>query len=129
MILYHFTSLIHLPVIEKAEMLRLTDSNIHITIPNFGPDVVWFTTEPTASLGHGLHGFIDKKAVRFTVDVPDHWVKPWLPWAESQGMDPEWMGYLVEAGGGREAAETWMVTFRPIRKDRWVSIDKEKVMS
>jgi hypothetical protein len=43
-------------------------------------------------------------------------------------MDPEWMGYLVEAGGGREAAETWMVTFRPVRKDRWVSIDKEEVM-
>jgi len=127
MILYHFTSAIHLPIIEEAGFLKLTESNLHLTIPHYGPDVVWFTTEPTATLGHGLLGVLDKKEVRFTVDVPDHWVKPWLSWAEGQGMDREWMGYLIEAGGGIEAAETWRVTFRSVKKDRWVSVDREEV--
>jgi hypothetical protein len=127
MILYHFTSAVHLPKIQKAGMLRLTESNIHMTIPNFGPDVVWFTTEPTPTLGHGLTGVLDKTAVRLTVEIPDHWVKAWLPWAKGQGMDEEWMGYLIEAGGGLEAAETWRVTFRPVREDRWLAIDREGV--
>lgn len=127
MILYHFTSAVHLPTIKQSGFLKLTESNLHLTIPHYGPDVAWFTTEPTATLGHGLLGVINKKEVRFTVDVPDHWVKAWLPWAQGQGMDAEWIGYLIAAGGGMKAAETWMVTFRPVRKDRWVSIDREGV--
>ena len=125
MILYHFTSSIHLPIIEEDGFLKLTESNLHLTIPHYGQDVVWFTTEPSAILGHGLlFGSVDKTEFRFTVNLPDHWVKSWLSWAEGQGMDREWMGYIIEAGGGIEAAETWRVAFRPVRKDRWVSIDR-----
>jgi hypothetical protein len=128
MILYHFTSIVHLPRIKEAGFLKLTESNLHLTIPHYGPDVVWFTTEESARLGHGLFGHVDKTEIRFTVDLPDHWVKSWLSWAEGQGMDREWMGYIIEAGGGMEAAETWRVTFRPVRQDCWVSIDREGVL-
>ena len=125
MILHHFTSTVHLPRIFDAGHLRCTESNLHPITANAGPDVVWFTTMDTPALGHGLSGsIVDKSEVRFTVDVPDNWVRPWLPWAEAQGIDAGWLSVMVEAGGGREAAESWRVTFRPVRSDRWVAVDR-----
>lgn len=122
--LYHFTSVVHLPIIERAGLLRRTESNFHMTVEHAAPDVVWFTTMATPALGHGLDGGIaDKARVRFTVDVPDAWVRPWLPWVDALGIERSWRDVLVESGGGLAAAESWRVTFRPVRRDRWVAVE------
>lgn len=122
--LYHFTSVIHLPLIEQSGMLRRTESNLHPVIDGAGPDTVWFTTRSNPVDGHGLDGGIaDKSRVRFTCDVPDGWVKQWVMWAEALGIDPDWRETLIRTGGGWDAARTWMVTFRPVRRDRWVAIE------
>lgn len=122
--LYHFTSPVHLPAIERAGVLRRTESNLHPLVEHAGPDVVWFTTEAVPLLGHGLDGGVaDKAAVRFTVEVPPSWVHEWAPWAQGHGIDHGWLAALVESGGGAAAARTWRVTERPVRRERWVAVE------
>lgn len=128
--LYHFTSTRHLPYIQQAGYLKTVESNLDAYIEHAGPDVVWLLDEGQPSAGHGLNDappgvtVPDKTEIRFTVDVPDKWVKRWLPWAEAQGIDPSWLQSLTGGTvGGRAAAEHWHITFRPIRSDHWTAID------
>lgn len=125
MILYHFTSTLHWPRIEAAGFIKTTESNLHPVQQHYGPDVAWFLDTPDLDYDHGLIAFspVDKTAVRITVDVPDKWVRSWLDWADAQGIDPDWRSIMIETGGGIDAARHWMVTFRPIRSDRWTHVD------
>jgi hypothetical protein len=130
MILYHFTSLLHLPKIMQAGHLRTSETNLHPTIEHYGPDAVWFIDIP--ELGehdHGLNASLpgevrpDKTAVRFTVEVPDKRVVSWLPWAEAQGIDPQWLNVLTHEDGGREGASHWKVVFRSVPEDQWIAVE------
>ena len=121
--LWHYTSKTHLPWIEESGFLKTTESNLHSDIENYGAKVVWLLDTPDLEGSHGLYGSpVDKTAVRIEVDVPDHWVKNWLEWSKSQGISQYWQDIMVTAGGGQECAAHWMVTFRTIKRDRWVEI-------
>lgn len=128
MILYHFTSAFHLPFIEAANEIRVTESNIGSPLAGFppvgahrGPDVVWLLDDPDPALGHGLTGAsVDKTAVRITVDIPD--AVKWTTWRETKRMHPAWRRRFVRAGGGSLAADHWYIATAPIKRDRWVEI-------
>lgn len=127
--LWHFTSVRHLPLIEAAGFLKVSETNLHPVVEHHGPDAVWFLDGPDlGDARHGLNaappGWVvpDKTEVRIEVEVPDGWVRAWLPWAEAQGIDRGWLHALTSEDGGRAAAERWRVVFRPVRRDRWVEV-------
>lgn len=124
MILYHYTSVVHLPWIVDAGYLGLTDNVLHHDRIE-EPGVCWFLDRPLVEIpySHGLAGsIVDKTAVQFTVDVPDGWVRRWVPWAQDRGVEPLWLTAMVRAGGGFAAADHWHVTFRTVPRNRWVSV-------
>ena len=127
--LYHFTSQIHLPMIQAAGQLRTTESNIGSVTPirppygdHIGPDVVWLLD--TADLDgrrHGLQGSsADKTRVRFTVRAR---ATRWVSWPPAQRMHPEWREEFIRDGGGPAAARRWWVSERPIPSTAWLQID------
>lgn len=122
--IYHFTSTTHLPLIEASGCIDLTESNVSAPWEWLAmPPVAWFVDVPVLEHDHGLGGSaVDKTAVRITVEVPDHWTLRWLDWANAQGIDDRWRDALVSGVGGYEAAQHWFITFRPIRRDRWIEI-------
>lgn len=124
MILYHYTSRFHLPRIEASGYLKTVESNLHPSIPRHGPDVVWLLDTPDLMTeeAHGLSTTPQKTEVRFTVDVPEKWVRPWVEWSSAQLIDPVWQEIMIVTGGGEEAAAHWMVTFRTIPRKFWVNI-------
>ncbi len=121
MILYHFTSTVHLPLINAAGALTTTESNLSPTREHAGPDVVWLTSDPEPDAeGHALAGScVDKTAVRITVDVPDAEVWGWLPWSRGHRIPKKWARHLER---GRRPA-TWYVMERPIPRAEWVAVD------
>lgn len=124
--LYHFTSTAHLPVILREGRLRVTESNLSMLIPHVGPDVVWFVDTPElGDYDHGLSGsIVDKREVRFTVDVPDTWVRHYLTWAmHSPDADTATLAAMISTAGGHEAAEHWYVTFRSVWRNRWARVE------
>lgn len=120
MLLYHYTSTEHLPLILGDGFLKTVESNISFKRPHAGPDVVWLTTDPDpADDTMGLQGAdVDKLAVRITVNVDRRSVHKWLPWARARGIDPAWLKALTSAGG----AGTWRVVERPIPAARFTQI-------
>jgi hypothetical protein len=122
--LWHYTSKTHLPWIQESGYLKTTESNLHSTIQDYGPKVVWLLDTPDLQGSHGLYGSpVDKMAIRIEVEVPDHWVRSWLKWSQDQGISQDWLDIMIAAGGGQECADHWMVTFRTIKADRWVSVE------
>jgi hypothetical protein len=128
--LYHFTSTIHLPFILRDGYLKVTETNLDPVHPHAAPDAVWFLDGP--DLGGSLHGLNvdslpgprpDKTQVRIEVEVPDGRVRAWLPWVEAQGIDPEWLDILTRNDGGREGAARWMLVFRKVTIDQFVTIE------
>lgn len=107
-------------MILSAGYLEVTESNISITEPHKGPDVVWLSVDPLlfrkepkwASLAA-----IDKLAVRITVNVKDavHWPK----FAERHKMKREWYVKLAQGGGD---PTTWYVVPRRIPRSEWREI-------
>ena len=65
----------------------------------------------------------DKTEVRFEVETEDRWTTRWLDWARAQQIDREWLDTLVRVGGGMEAAERWLISFKEIPSDRWVRVE------
>lgn len=131
-VLYHFTCLLHTRNILLSGVLRTTESNISPDIPHAGPDVVWLTDQPSfnqlcveipaerlrRAVASGLSAAdIDKKAVRFTVDVAD--AMPWAAFAKQHGAKKSWLRDLAKAGDPK----TWFVLPRPIHRAEWVSVD------
>lgn len=127
MLLYHFTSGIHLPWILESRFLKTTDSILSPDDPDASPPCVWLLDTPDLNgHDHGLGGSIAfKSEFRFTVEVPESRVVKWVDWAEVNGIDPRWFSTMVEVGGGREAAEHWRCVFRRIPADQWVAIDRK----
>lgn len=128
--LWHFTSVLHLPLIIEDGFLKPTETNLHPVIDHDGPDAVWFLDGP--DLGGVLHGLTDglpgdimpdKTQVRFEVEVPAARVIRWLPWAEAQGIDSRWRDVLMDAAGGREGAERWCVVFRKVPAYMWQKVE------
>lgn len=130
MILYHFTTPIHLPAIMAEGVLRTTDSNL-LKREGASPRVVWLLD--TSFVGdkpdHGLHvaGFPDKRIIRVTVDVPD--ASRWLDWGKQRRHDPAWMRVMIHSGGGDKAARHWWVVNRPIPRHEWVEIVDMRTMT
>lgn len=122
MILYHFTSLYHLPKIEADGVIRPTESNFSRTTPNAGPPVVWLTDLPDmGDVSHGLEGSLyDKKQVRIAVNVP---AIRWLDWPPALSKMPgDVRDSLIHWGGGMEAAVHWFVLPGRIPASRWGDI-------
>ena len=119
MLLYHYTSETHLPMILTAGFLKTTESNVSATKEHAGPDVVWLTTADEPSAGHGLAGSsVDKSAIRFSVELPKLAVYDWKTWAKAQGSNPGFIQSLARSGG----AGTWRITTSAIPASRWAEV-------
>lgn len=121
MILYHFTSSVHVPLILADGYLKTVESNISARREHAGPDVVWLTTDGDPERHHGWQEWspVDKLAVRFTVDIPKRDAHRWHEWAGRYGIDPAWRRALAAVGG----SGTWRVVTRPIPAAEWVTIE------
>ena len=68
MILYHYTSKLHLPFILESGFLKPVESNYCGNQPHAGPDVVWLTTDRTPCPNdHGLYPA--KTEVQILIDL------------------------------------------------------------
>jgi len=126
-IMYHYTSGHHLPLIYSDEKLKTTESNIGSPVPawepcgvRLGPDAVWVTdVDDARACPLGLAGsYFDKTEVRFTLELGDEQVLPWIPWALNQGAHPDWLARLAESC---DPDRTFVVT-QSIPIHQWVAI-------
>lgn len=126
MILYHFTSTKHVPMIQSAQALMLTDSMLDASDRFAGPPVLWLLDQPElGGFSHGIaydHWPVDKSEIRFTVDVPDGWIRRWVDWARAQRIEHRWLEQTVKLGGGWDAADHWMISFSKVTADRWLEV-------
>ena len=129
--LYHYTHRTHLKSILADGYLKTVESNVSEHREHAGPDVVWLTSDGTASHLHGMFGKLtpelvhedwDKLRVRFTVEVPNRYVHRWMQWTHRRGMSQRWRDVLIDTGGGRAAVSTWWVAERRIPSSEWVEI-------
>ena len=110
MILYHFTSLQHLPKICKLGYLKFGDIPIRQT-KNVGEDGhgVWLTTTPFATPEqHGLKNpLVDKTMVRFKINIDENSPQlfKWSDYAKINKVNRKWYKRLDEVGGG--LSHTW----------------------
>jgi hypothetical protein len=126
MILHHYTSMNHVPLILKEACIETTESNVDMVHQHWGPDVVWLVdpslppADVPSEYPHGLSSV--KSRIRFTVDVPDSFAIKWTSWEYFHEMNEHWRRVFVEAGGGELAADHWYVCPSPIFSHRWMSI-------
>jgi hypothetical protein len=128
MILYHFTSVERIPLIQAAGFLRVTESNIGSGRPDWppygehaGPDVVWLTNEPEpdkVGLGVGTVDGSDETLVRITVDIADGDVMWWPDFRTLHGIHPRWRRALEK---GRNP-DSWWVVSRNIVASEFVAV-------
>ncbi len=133
MILYHFTSFHHLPLILRSD---LSKGDIPLTPGRPGYKGVWFTTDDCPT-GHGLSSgekvsipdnerslfvsengrplpkelyTLDKRAVRIKVVIPSSHEKlfHWLKWSRKR-TDAAYRQHLIQSGGGKDKARTWYI--------------------
>lgn len=119
MILYHYTSVWHLPSIFQDGCLSPVESNVSFKRQQAGPDVVWLTTKSdpgNVDMHNGLS--LLKQRVRFTVDVPKRSVYEWHKWARSKGSSEKTIEILARAGG----SASWRVVLAPVPSSRWVEV-------
>lgn len=120
MILYHYTSPLHLPAIFQDGYLKVVESNVSFRRENAGPDVVWLTTRDNPGQVDGHHGLdLGKQRVRFTVELPKREVHVWREWARRRGSHPDTIRALAQAGG----SGSWRVVERPVPASEWLSVD------
>jgi hypothetical protein len=89
--------------------------------------VVWLTDDADPGIGddHGLGRLggtefgADKRAVRFTVSVPD--AQHWPEWAHRRRVSRRLLRQLDEAGGG--LSERWWVVPRAIATAEWTFVE------
>lgn len=110
MILYHFTSLKHLPKICKSGFLKIGDIPLKQT-SKYGEDGhgVWLTTTSSASPEqHGLKNpLVDKTMVRFKIKIEENSPQlfKWSDYANINKVKPKWYKILDGVGGG--LSHTW----------------------
>lgn len=128
MTFFHYTSVVHLPLILNDGFIKAVESNVDPTRQHAGPDVVWLLddSDPQA-FRHGLEYPTsmarfdppDKRRVRFEVDVP---AIRWLDWYPASLMPQWWRTTFITAAGGPEATEHWYVWPKAIKRERWVGL-------
>jgi hypothetical protein len=129
-LLYHFTSEANTrAILDSGEIVvtgRLPGSKGSAS--EGGPArVVWLTddADPGSGDDHGLGGpggqepSADKRAVRFTVSVPD--AQHWAEWAHRRRVGRRVLRQLDEAGGG--LSERWWVVPRAIATAEWAFVE------
>jgi hypothetical protein len=133
MILFHYTSQYHLPLIVQVGGLKLVESNVDLAKPHAAPDVVWLTTDVWPQQGwmnlpSHLQGILDKGRIRITVNVGNFHLHPWRIWATEQaeklGIDPRKAKIerdALEAAGGDGG--DWFVCEREVMWQEWVRIE------
>jgi hypothetical protein len=110
MILYHFTSLNHLPKICKSGFLKIGDIPLKQT-SKYGEDGhgVWLTTRLSANPEqHGLKNpLVDKTMVRFKIDIDESSPQlfKWSDYAKINKVNREWYKTLDKTGRG--LSHTW----------------------
>ena len=52
---FHYTTVDHIPEIQKDGFLKLVESNVSLSKPHKGPDVVWLFSEPLTFVPKMLH--------------------------------------------------------------------------
>ena len=78
----------------------------------------------TVSEAKGRVRSIDKRLVRFTLDVPDDQVVEFVPWAARLGIHPRWFAALSR----RNCADEWRCVLRPVAEREWKMIEwRERV--
>lgn len=113
--LYHYTALYFLPSIKEEGTLRVTESNLSLTVPHAGPDVVWLTSRDAWAQPWQRGASIDKGEWRIVVDVSD--ALPWVEWARAHGMSRSDRRAMVATDSHwRE----WYVVDRPIPDSEWL---------
>jgi len=118
---FHFTSQFHIAEIIASEVIQTTESNVNMSTPHAGPDVVWLLdTADAMDASHGLEGALfDKRKCYVEVDVL---AIPWRDWFWTAQMEPKWRQTMIDVGGGDAAAARWYVWPNAIPATRWRSI-------
>jgi hypothetical protein len=129
-LLYHFTSEVNTrAILDSGEIVvtcRLPGSKGSAS--EGGPArVVWLSDDADPGMGddHGLAGPVGgepsagKRAVRFTVTVPD--AQHWPEWAHRRRVSRRALRQLDEAGGG--LSERWWVVPRSIGTAEWAFVE------
>ncbi|MCP1674573.1 hypothetical protein J2T57_001675 [Natronocella acetinitrilica] len=119
MLLYHYTSTLHLPLILKSRVISTTHNALHPT-DQLGEPVVWLTASDVFEAQLWAAGILDKTAIRLSIEIPRAHVQPWQDFARAQGADPVWLAVLAEVGGGDS---DWYVSTRPIDWSAVVAVD------
>jgi len=141
MILYHYTTPLHLESIGRDGFLKVTESNIGAPEgkgmepcgEHHGPDVVWLTDKDSTTcnrdtLRAGLKlvsvmpvpAQIDKSVIRFMVEVPDDEVVTWEPFAKEHGIHSRWKRTLEK---NYARPRWWFLVQRPIPSEEWRRIE------
>ena len=105
-VLYHYTSIYHLPTILETGFLKLTESNLRIDIEMHKP-VVWATTtkEPNG-YGLGLDGsMVDKTEIRIHLRKNNNFMH-WSRFKKQNKHDKN----FVQAIEKNRSPKTWWVS-------------------
>ena len=62
---------------------------------------------------------VDKRLVRFTLDVPEEEVVEFVPWAQQLGIHPHWLAALAS----RNRADEWRCVLCPVAEHEWGMIE------
>lgn len=121
MILYHYTTTVHLLNILRNGFLKTVESNISERREHAGPDVVWLTDDPdlqrTGASWYNAH-IVDKTEVRFTIETDA--AVPWPVFARQHAISQKWYRILGRSGGD---PSRWYVQPSIIWKDSWRAVD------
>ena len=119
-LLYHYTSIHHLPGILHLGYLKLTESNLRLDREMFRP-VVWLTDSISVS-GHGLEGSIaDKHEIRIALNCkPDYQL--WSAWSKDNRIDKAVARALSEGNN----SSSWWISEKPIPCSEFLSIENTR---
>lgn len=116
MLLYHYTSSAHLPVILHDGVIKPFKRNNQIDRP-----VVWLLDKPKLDYPHGLENSkYSKGHVRITVNTEAF---RWQNWAPTRLMTPqEFEGFVLPVVGGMRAIKSWWLSTEGIPRDNWIDV-------
>jgi hypothetical protein len=109
---FHYTTVDHIPEIKNDGFLKLVESNVSLSEPNKGPDVVWLLSEPLESVPKMLlsrlmrngkwTGYVKSKAeVELEITLEKSEVTRADKFLKKHGASEEEMEALEASGGFR----------------------------